>query len=106
MVSLGDCAPSSAGIATAVFIMSRREYMLPVSCILRRNIEVRQFQRGDLERILAIERHSFGRDAWNRKLFLHYFRQCPELFCVAKLGRRIAGYIITCAESRNAELAS
>ena len=34
MVSLGDCAASSAGIATAVLITSRREYMLSVSCIL------------------------------------------------------------------------
>jgi len=67
---------------------------------------VRQFQRDSLERILAIERHSFGRDAWNRKLFLHYFRECPGLFLVAIVGRRIAGYIIACAESRNAELAS
>ena len=67
---------------------------------------MRQFQPDSLERILAIERHSFGRDAWNRKLFLHYFRECPDLFLVAKLGRHVAGYIITCAESRNAELAS
>lgn len=74
--------------------------------ILETGIEVRQFDARDMDRVLAIEQASFLRDAWNRKLFHEYHRLAPELFLVAKVGRRIAGYIITSAESRNAELAS
>jgi ribosomal-protein-alanine N-acetyltransferase len=69
-------------------------------------MQVRQFQIGDMDDILAIERESFGRDAWSKKLFLEYFREYPELFLIAKLGSRTAGYSITCAGWRSAELAS
>jgi ribosomal-protein-alanine N-acetyltransferase len=39
-------------------------------------------------------------------MFLEYFERYPELFVVAKLGRRIAGYAITCVDGERAELAS
>jgi len=67
---------------------------------------VKRFEPGDLDRVLAIEKSSFSRDAWEAKLFLQYHRQCPDLFLIAKLGRRIAGYAITCVNYRGAELAS
>jgi [ribosomal protein S18]-alanine N-acetyltransferase len=67
---------------------------------------VRKFELADLDRVLAIEQDSFGTEAWDRKLFLEYYRKWPDLFLVAAVGRRMAGYIITCAGSRNAELAS
>ncbi len=67
---------------------------------------VRKFELADLDRILAIEQASFGSDAWDEKLFLAFYRKCPDLFLVATVCRHIAGYIITCAGSRNAELAS
>ena len=64
------------------------------------------FQPDDLDRILEIEHASFGSDAWDRELFLEYFQRCPDLFLVARRARRIAGYIITCTKSKNAELVS
>jgi ribosomal-protein-alanine N-acetyltransferase len=67
---------------------------------------VRKFELADLDRILAIEQASFGRDAWDEKLFHAFYRKCPDLFLVATVRRHIAGYIITCAGARNAELAS
>ena len=67
---------------------------------------IRKFETSDLERILAIERASFGNDAWDERMFLAFHRKCPDLFLVATVRRRIAGYTITCAGSRNAELAS
>jgi len=73
---------------------------------LASRVEVRPFQLRDLDRILEIEQASFGPDAWDRELFLEYFRRCPELFLVAQRGRRIRGYIITCSGSRKAELVS
>jgi [ribosomal protein S18]-alanine N-acetyltransferase len=73
---------------------------------LHSRVEVRPFQPRDLDRILEIEKASFGADAWDRELFLEYFRRCPDLFLVARRARRIAGYIITCIGSKDAELAS
>jgi [ribosomal protein S18]-alanine N-acetyltransferase len=69
-------------------------------------VKVRLYEPDDLDRILDIEQTSFAEDAWEAKLFQRYFRQCGELFLVAKVGRRIGGYAITCAQSRNAELVS
>jgi ribosomal-protein-alanine N-acetyltransferase len=43
---------------------------------------------------------------WDRDLFLEYSRRCPELFLVARHSRRIGGYSITCAGSKEAELVS
>jgi [ribosomal protein S18]-alanine N-acetyltransferase len=73
---------------------------------LASHIEIRPFHPRDLDRILEIENASFGRDAWDSDLFLEYFRRCPELFLVARHGRRIAGYIITCTGPKEAELVS
>jgi ribosomal-protein-alanine N-acetyltransferase len=80
--------------------------MLTVSCILASHIEVKRFEPDDLDRVLAIEQSSFAEDAWDAKLFLQYHRQCPDLFLIAKLGRRLTGYSITCVNYRGAELAS
>jgi len=70
------------------------------------DVEVRRFARRDLQRVLAIERASFGKDAWPPALFLEYWRASPELFLIAKHRRRIAGYSITRTDWRGAELES
>jgi ribosomal protein S18 acetylase RimI-like enzyme len=44
---------------------------------------VRRARWRDLERILEIEKASFGRQAYDRKLFADYWRKCGELFLVA-----------------------
>ena len=67
---------------------------------------IRKFEISDLDRILAIEQVSFGEDAWDEKLFRAFYRRCADLFLIASVGRRTAGYSITCAGSRKAELAS
>jgi ribosomal-protein-alanine N-acetyltransferase len=67
---------------------------------------VRRFELSDLPRVLAIERASFADDAWDEKLFRAFYRRCPDLFLVATVRNRIAAYSITCAGSKNAELAS
>lgn len=71
-----------------------------------RRIEIRQFRKSDLTRLLQIENLCFPSEAWDRQLFLEYFARYPNLFLVAKFGRRIAGYAITCAGRERAELAS
>jgi len=70
------------------------------------NLEVRQFARRDLRRIVEIERDCFGRDAWPAKLFLAYWQASPEFFLIAKDRRKIAGYSITRTDWRGAELES
>ena len=74
------------------------------------SIDVRPFQLRDLDRILEIEQVSFGRDAWDRELFLEYFRQSPDLFLIARRARKTVGYVITCIASKtgssDAELVS
>jgi ribosomal-protein-alanine N-acetyltransferase len=56
--------------------------------------------------VVEIERASFGKDAWPAELFVEYWHQSPELFLIARLGRRIAGYSITRTNWRGAELES
>jgi ribosomal-protein-alanine N-acetyltransferase len=69
-------------------------------------IDVRRFARRDLERVVAIERASFGKDAWRPELFLEYWHASPELFLIAKHCHRIVGYSITRTGWRGAELES
>jgi ribosomal-protein-alanine N-acetyltransferase len=72
----------------------------------RAPIDVRPFQRSNLERVLEIERDSFGKDAWAAELFVEYWRESPDLFLIARQGRRIAGYSIARTNWRGAELES
>ena len=65
-------------------------------------VSVRLFRTADLERILEIERASFGADAYDRKLFAELSHNCGELFLVAARGGRVCGYIVTCRRGRRA----
>ncbi len=69
-------------------------------------IEVEPFQPRQLPRIVAIERASFGRDAYPPDLLRELYQDCGNLFLVAKRSGRIAGYIVSCREDRQAELVS
>lgn len=69
-------------------------------------IQIVPFRLRHLPRILRIERASFGTEAWPRKYFLELYRDHRDFFVVAKVGGRIAGYAVACAEKRNAEIAS
>ena len=59
-------------------------------------ISIRPFRAFDLDRILEIEHASFGKHAWDRKLFADFSHKCGELFLVAVKNQRICGYILTC----------
>jgi len=87
---------------------------------MRAQYKIRPAQRGELERILEIERASFGREAYDRNLFAHYMDKCGSLFLVSarrparsgKAQRRsqLCGYLIACLRGtrvgRPAELVS
>jgi len=55
---------------------------------------------------MEIERATFSRDAYTRRMFMDLHRDCGDLFFVAQRGRRIAGYIVMCTNSNKAELVS
>ena len=58
---------------------------------MRTQYMIRRAGLADLDRILEIERSSFGREAYDRKLFAYYQERCGDLFLVS--GRPLArGY--------------
>jgi ribosomal-protein-alanine N-acetyltransferase len=73
---------------------------------MRTAVEIRPATRRDLRRILDIEAASFGRDAWDRPIFENALAESPDLFVVARLAGRIAGYSITYVERGAGELVS
>jgi [ribosomal protein S18]-alanine N-acetyltransferase len=65
---------------------------------------VRCVKSADMDRILEIERASFGKDAYDRKLFAEYQRKCGGLFLLAEGERTIDGYSIACMYVRRGNL--
>jgi ribosomal-protein-alanine N-acetyltransferase len=73
---------------------------------MHRLYRVRPVRENDLDDILVVEHASFGKDAYDRKLFAEYCHKCGDLFLVAERGRRICGYSVTCVRGERAELVS
>jgi [ribosomal protein S18]-alanine N-acetyltransferase len=59
-----------------------------------------------MEKILLIERASFGRDAYDRNLFAEYARAPGTLFLVAEGARGAAGYSLASISRKSSHLAS
>ena len=73
---------------------------------MRARHTVRRLRLADLNRIMEIERASFGEEAYDRNLFAEFFHECGELFLVAEHGREVRGYMIACIRGEQAELVS
>jgi len=73
---------------------------------MRARYRIRRARTGDLHRIGEIETASFGREAYDRKLFAAYLRTCGELFLIAELAGNICGYFLCCLRGPSAELVS
>jgi ribosomal-protein-alanine N-acetyltransferase len=67
---------------------------------------IRRFHPDDIDRIIEIERASFGQFAYDRKLFAELDRKSGGLFLLAEGGRKTFGYAITCIRGRRANLVS
>jgi [ribosomal protein S18]-alanine N-acetyltransferase len=63
---------------------------------MRAQYQIRRAKAEDLPRISVIERASFGREAYDCKLFAHYLSKCGGLFLVAVRSRKICGYLLSC----------
>ncbi len=70
---------------------------------MEKRFSVRRVRASDLDRILQIEKASFGVDAYDRKLFAEYTRMCGELFLVALGGTKVHGYALACLCAGKAE---
>jgi ribosomal protein S18 acetylase RimI-like enzyme len=55
-------------------------------------ISIRPFRAADMPELLAIEHASFGREAYDRKLFAKYARTAQGLFLIAATPRGAVGY--------------
>ncbi len=69
-------------------------------------VTIELFRPRHLKRILEIEAASFPNDPYSAEVFASLHRRCGDQFFVAKRGRRIAGYIVTCVERSGAEVIS
>ena len=67
-------------------------------------VEIVRFRPRHMASILEIERAAFAEEPYTRAIFRELYAECGELFLVAKLRRRIAGYIATCARDGTAEV--
>ncbi len=64
-------------------------------------------READLDRILEIERRSFGEDAYDRNLFAEFLYRCGELSLVWERAGTVHAYLIGCVRGRErAELVS
>ena len=68
--------------------------------------DVRRLKRMDLDRIMEIERASFGVDAYDRNLFAEFLDTCGDLFLATERSGKIQGYLIACRRGRRAEIVS
>jgi len=73
---------------------------------MRVQYRIRKAARSDLARIQEIEDASFGREAYDCKLFAYYLNRCGQLFLVAERRGRVCAYMITCRQALRAELIS
>jgi ribosomal-protein-alanine acetyltransferase len=73
---------------------------------MRAQYQIRRVKAGDLLRIVRIERASFGREAYDCKLFAYYLRKCGGLFLVAERSGKVCGYLLSCLRGPAAELVS
>ena len=70
-------------------------------------IEIRRARFDDLPSILRIERKSFGRDAWDREIFLDYLnRSANSVFLVAANDGKVIGYALAYHSTTRAEIHS
>ena len=60
----------------------------------------------DLDAVLALERASFGADAYDRNLFADLFGRCGRLFLVAAAGAGIRAYMVTATAVGRATLSA
>lgn len=70
------------------------------------DIEIAHYDPRHLRRILQIERASFPDEPYTRAIFRDLYKECGELFLIAKVRGRIAGYIATRVCSGRAEVVS
>jgi ribosomal-protein-alanine acetyltransferase len=67
--------------------------------------EIRRVRRGDLDRIVELERASFGGEAYDRNLFADFYER-GALFLAAVRRGRVEGYLVAGFRGERGELIS
>jgi ribosomal-protein-alanine N-acetyltransferase len=67
---------------------------------------VRAFRPNHMDAVLAIERASFGRDAYDRNLFAEYARSSRVVFLLAFDPHHALGYSLACISRQPSDLAN
>ena len=67
---------------------------------------VRRVRRLDLDRIVEIERASFGVDAYERNLFAEFLDNPADIFLAAERCGKVQGYLVASWRGRRAEVGS
>jgi ribosomal-protein-alanine N-acetyltransferase len=70
------------------------------------SLRITRFTPRHLPRILEMEARVFPEDAYPREMFQELYQECGALFFVAHASGAVAGYAVTCASKRKAELVS
>jgi ribosomal-protein-alanine N-acetyltransferase len=70
-------------------------------------MDIRRARADDLPSIVRIENSSFGRDAWDRELFLDYLAQpARSVFLVSVIDHMVVGYALAFQSRTRAEIHS
>jgi ribosomal-protein-alanine N-acetyltransferase len=69
-------------------------------------VEIARFRLRHLRRILQIERAAFPESPYTRAVFRTLYSDCCDLFLIAKVSRRIAGYMASRLHPGWAEIVS
>jgi ribosomal-protein-alanine N-acetyltransferase len=73
---------------------------------MRQRYQIRPFRMSDMDAVEAVERASFGADAYDRNLFAELSGRCGRLFLVAAAAGGIRGYMVTSLAARRGMLAA
>lgn len=69
-------------------------------------VELARYRPRHLRRVLQIERACFPEEPYTRAIFHELYRECGEFFLIAKVRRRIAGYVAARLFEERAEVVS
>lgn len=72
----------------------------------KNDVQLRPFSPADLDRVMAIEGHSFKVEAYPRTRFEEVYGENPEGFCVAERFGQVIGYVIASISDGAGELNS
>jgi ribosomal-protein-alanine N-acetyltransferase len=69
-------------------------------------VEIRKFNLNDLDELLEIEKFSFPKAPYDKKTFLKWYSAAKNGFFVAKVNKKLVGYVIGYKNGKKGTLVS